>query len=81
MLQELVFEPVFFALVVCFEDFQPRDIDIQVHFFADHRVARAQGLYLREGEDEFIDVLAGTHRRTARHDLGDEALLVLERLI
>ena len=78
--QQVVLQTELLALVVCFQQLQPRHLNVKVHLLADQRIARAQGLDLRVGKRGFVHVLAGAHRGFAGHDLRDKLLLVLHRL-
>jgi len=79
-LEKIVFQPVLLTLVVGFHQLQPGNVDVQVHLFLDALVAGAKGLDLRIGESRFVNILAGSHRRFARHDLRNEFLLVFQCL-
>ena len=79
-LEKIVLQTVLLALVVGFHQLQPRHVNVQVHFFLDALIPGAQSLDLRVGESCFVNVLAGSHRRFARHNLGNEFLFVFQSL-
>ena len=78
--QQLVLQPEFLALVVCFQDPEFCHLHVQVHLFFDERIAGTQRLDLRIGESLLVHILTGAHRAFAGHDLGDKPLLVLQSL-
>ena len=78
--QEVVFQPVLLALMVCTHQLQSRNVHIQVHLFLDALVTGAERLDLRIRQRRFVNVLTGTYRRFGGHDLRDKSLLVFNRL-
>ena len=78
--QELIFQPVAFALVVGFHQPKTGNVDIQIHLFLDSFVSGTQRLDFSVGQHCFIHVIAGTYRTFAGHDLRNKLLLILNRL-
>lgn len=58
MLEQLVFQAVLLALVICLHQSQTGNIHVQVHLFLDARVTGTQRLDLRIGKRSFIHVVA-----------------------
>ena len=67
--------------MICLQHLQPCYIHVQIHLLPDQRIAGAECLDLRIGKCLLIHIVTGTDRRSAGHDLADEFLLVLQRLI
>ena len=67
--------------MVGFQQFQPPHINVQVHLFLDVGIAGTQSLNLGITEGRFINVLGGAHRAFTGHDLPDEFLLALHKLV
>ena len=59
---------------------QTGDINIKVHFLFNSLVARTQSFDFRIGQGGFVNIVAGTDGRFARHNLTDEFLLVFKGL-
>ena len=81
ILHQLVLQPVLLALVIRFQHLQPCHVHIQIHFLPDQRISRAERLDLRIGKGLLVHIVTGTNRGLAGHDLADEFLFVLQRLI
>ena len=78
--QEVVFQPVLLALMICTHQLQPRNVHIQIHLFLDTLVTGTERLDLRIRQRRFVNVLTGTHGRFGCHNLRDEFLLIFNRL-
>jgi len=78
--KQIVLQAVLLTLVVRLHQLQTSNIHIQVHLFFDTLVACTQSLDFRIGKCGFINVVASSHRRFARHNLRDKLLLVLQGL-
>ena len=81
LFEDFVLQRVFLTQVVCFQKFQARHINIQVHLLFDIRVARTQCLDFGIRECLLVNILRRTHRAFTRHDLTDEFLLAFDQLI
>ena len=66
--------------MVCFHQLQASDVHIKVHFLLDTLIARTQSFNFCIGQGGFVNVITGTDRRFARHNLADELLLVFKSL-
>ena len=80
-LEQLIFQAILLALVICFENLEPGHLDIQVHLLLDERISSAQRLDLGIAESLFVHILARADWGFARHNLRDKPLLVLQGLI
>ena len=79
-LQDLIFQSVLLGQMIRFHQTQTSHIHIQVHLFLYARISGAQSLDLGIGKRCLINILAGTDRAFAGHNLGNEFLLVFNRL-
>ena len=80
VLQEIVFQTVLLALVICLHQLQSGNIHVQIHLFFDARITCAQGFDLSVGKSLLVDVVAGANRRFTGHNLRDEFLFVFHGL-
>ena len=78
--QEIIFQTVLLTLVVGFHQLQSGHVNIQVHFLLDALIACTQSLDFRIAECGFINIIAGTDRRFACHNLTDKLLFVFKGL-
>ena len=60
--QEVVFQPVLLALMICTHQLQPRNVHIQIHLFLDTLVTGAERLDFCVGQRRFVNVLTGANR-------------------
>ena len=60
--QQLVLQPILFALVVGFHQLQSGYLHIQVHTLLNTGVSGTQGFDFRKGQGGFIYIVAGAHR-------------------
>ena len=67
--------------MVCLQELQQGNINVQVHLLTNIGIARTEGLDFRVGQRLLVNILGGANRALARHDLPDELLLVFHRLI
>ena len=67
--------------VICLQELQQGNINVQVHLLTNIGIARTEGLDFRVGQRLLVNILGGANRALARHDLPDELLLVLHQLI
>lgn len=81
ILVDLVLQFILLTEMAGFEQVEALHSHIQVHLLFDVGVAGTQGLDFRIGESGFVDVLSGSDRGFAGHDLADKLLLALHQLI
>ena len=81
LVDDLILQGVPLAQMVGLQELQPGNLNVQVHLLTNIGIARTQGLDLRIRQRLLVNVLGGVNRALARHDLPDELLLVLHRLI
>ena len=79
--EQLILQAVLLALMVSFHQLQTRNLHIQIHALLDTGVSGAQGLDLGKGQRRFVHIIAGADRAFAGHDLRNEFLFVLHRLV
>ena len=79
--QQLVFQTILFALMVCFQHFQPCHINIQIHLFFNQRIASTQSFDFSIRKSLLIHIITGTNRRFTGHNLTDKFLLIFQCLI
>ena len=63
-----------------FQRFEPRHLNIQIHFFFDHRIARCQRLDLGIRQRCIVQIIRTAGRAFAGHDLPDELLFGFQKL-
>ena len=80
-LDDLIFKSIFFREEIGFKQAQFLHLNIQVHFLFDIRIARRKHFDFSIGQCGFVNILAGTDGRFARHNLRSELLLSLHELI
>ena len=80
-LNDLIFKSIFFREEVGFKQSQFLNLNIQVHFLFDIRIACRKHFDFSIGQCGFVNILAGTDGRFARHNLRSEFLLALYKLI
>ena len=75
-----IFQPVMLVVVGGFQGFEPRHLNIQIHFLLDHRIACRQRLYLGIRQRRIVQIVRTAGRTFAGHDLPDELLLGFQKL-
>ena len=80
-LDDLIFKSIFFREEIGFKQAQFLHLNIQVHFLFDIRIACCKHFDFSIGQCCFVNILAGTDGRFARHNLRSELLLSLHKLI
>ena len=78
--QQIILQPELLALVVCFHDFEPGNVHVQIHALLDTGVSGTKRLDFRKGKSCLVHVVAGAHRGFRCHDLADKFLLVFNSL-
>ena len=78
--QQFVFQTIFLALMVSFQNFQLSHLHIKVHLFLNQRVSGTQRLDFGVRERLLIHIIAGTHRGFAGHNLRDKSLFIFQCL-
>ena len=66
--------------MVCLQELQFCDLDVQIHFFFDIGVARGQRLDLCIGQCRPVNILTGSDRGFGCHDLRDKLLFLFQDL-
>ena len=66
--------------MVCFQQFQFGNLNIQIHLFLNIWVSGSKCFYLCIRQGGFINILTGTNRGFTGHDLAYELLLVFNDL-
>ena len=80
ILCNVILQPVDLTGMVCFHQFQPGHLNIQIHLFLDIRISGSKCFDLGISKCCFIHILTASYRRFTCHDLADEFLLVFNHL-
>ena len=75
-----VLQPVVLAVVGGLQRAKPRNLNIKVHLFLDHRVPGSQRLYLSVGERSLVQVLTASGGGFRCHDLRNKLLFIFDKL-
>ena len=81
LLYDLILQRISLTQVVGLEKLQAGNINVQIHLFLNVRITGAQGFDFSIGQSGFINILCGANRALGGHDLADELLLALHKLI
>ena len=81
LLDDLILQRITLTQVVGLEKLQAGNINVQIHLFLNVRITGAQGFDFSIGQSGFVNILRRTNRALGGHDLADELLLALHKLI
>ena len=81
LLDDLILQRITLTQVVGLEKLQAGNINVQIHLFLNVRITGAQGFDFSIGQSGFVNILCGANRALGGHDLADELLLALHKLI
>ena len=68
------------VVIGSFQGFEPRHLNIKIHFLLDHRIARCQCFDLGIRQRCIVQIIRTAGRAFAGHDLPDELLFGFQKL-